>query len=477
MLIRKDNPGQRLMTRRHCRAPGARTWTEQEPAARRQPRDRQTLSPSHKPRECCALSTVFIHLHTRDTPSFHLLNWYKICSKWPPQKMHPNFGGYFGVLKGASYLQVITVCNYSFPKKRTLAFCISSLCREGKFHSQIETHRKWEILKCSNPRPYRWVKSLSRQPSQAPNVCIFCGLNCSCCWSFRTFLRGQNVLIDPETQKELEEKRRRHLEHQDYIKQQVPFHHFIFRPCARYKPSGLFESPCRCCCHQTPTPTRTQFAKYHPLNNYTRATHTTDRRALIIWTLAHRSCSVLCFLQKKMFNCQKCGSWAWVVTQLVFPPGVVIVPSPDTKLWSWEELHKGDQSQFLVFSWKTYFHCTGWGKTATEERRAGKTNPGRTGGGEKAASRTRPNAETLRDRTRKAEKQRGKQTQMLRKKNAKHKDLDDINNEAAWPGEKSVQMFPIRQLEWTNIAAWHLCIAKVSGVHSLEVYPSLWAPG
>ncbi len=39
--------------------------------------------------------------------------------------------------------------------------------------------------------------------------------------SRRTFIRGQNVMIDPETHKELEEKRRRHLEHQEFIKQQV----------------------------------------------------------------------------------------------------------------------------------------------------------------------------------------------------------------------------------------------------------------
>ena len=38
---------------------------------------------------------------------------------------------------------------------------------------------------------------------------------------FRTFLRGQNVMIDPDTQKEMEEKRKRHLEHQEYIKKQV----------------------------------------------------------------------------------------------------------------------------------------------------------------------------------------------------------------------------------------------------------------
>ena len=34
-------------------------------------------------------------------------------------------------------------------------------------------------------------------------------------------MRGQNVMIDPDTQKEMEEKRRRHLEHQEYIKKQV----------------------------------------------------------------------------------------------------------------------------------------------------------------------------------------------------------------------------------------------------------------
>lgn len=39
--------------------------------------------------------------------------------------------------------------------------------------------------------------------------------------TFRTYIRGQNIVIDPETQKEMEERRRRHLEHQEYIKKQV----------------------------------------------------------------------------------------------------------------------------------------------------------------------------------------------------------------------------------------------------------------
>ena len=41
-------------------------------------------------------------------------------------------------------------------------------------------------------------------------------------------MRGQNVMIDPDTQKEMEEKRRRHLEHQEYIKKQVRNSHSYF---------------------------------------------------------------------------------------------------------------------------------------------------------------------------------------------------------------------------------------------------------
>lgn len=32
--------------------------------------------------------------------------------------------------------------------------------------------------------------------------------------SFSTFLRGQNMMVDPVTRHEMEEKRRRHMEHQ-----------------------------------------------------------------------------------------------------------------------------------------------------------------------------------------------------------------------------------------------------------------------
>ncbi len=60
------------------------------------------------------------HPHTRCTPSFHLSNWYTICSKLPLYKTDPNFTGCFGVLKGASYPRAIMVgsCKKNAPTSR-----------------------------------------------------------------------------------------------------------------------------------------------------------------------------------------------------------------------------------------------------------------------------------------------------------------------------------------------------------------------